>query len=463
MSGQTGRASRGGVQALWPSLGDWVQQSTLVPARPTIGAIVSVLLCTSYQTLLIARLLFAGTTLDGNAYAYTRDWYGALVVAFIAIGAAVLLIWRSRQPLAVLLIECVLYATASAVGMSNYLLFPLLFALFSCVTRPPAWQVAAGLGSVWAVMTFSAFTSRTSTGFALEYMGQLLTAFATIAVAVATRSVHSWQRTRKHALEEERRSQALARQRDRAVSRTRIAAELHDSVGHGLTTIIALAEGLAGTTGDPHVDEALAGINTVARESLEDTRHAVRALADTADEAEEDTGGKVETDRAPSDDAPHGPVPSLHEWAEILPVLGRVRALGVTVVFTETGRRSPNAHLADLCFAITREAVTNAMRHGDGLRQLTVSWDHGDDRATTVTVRSIGAPQATKRTPDYSAPSPPGTGLRRLQRAVEDTGGTMSSGWATEDEWVVRAVVRAAAHPTPESPPNRSAPREGNP
>ncbi len=231
MSEQTSSVPRHSVQALWPVLGDWARQSTLDPARPTVGAIVSVLFCTSYQTLLAARLLFAGTPLDGNAYTFTRDWYGALIVACITVGAAVLLIGRSRQPLAVLLIECILYAAASAIGMSNYLLFPLLFALFSCITRPPAWQMAAGLGSVWAVMTFSAFASRTSAGFALEYLGQLLTAFATIAVAVAIRSVRSWQHSRRHAFAEERRSQQLLRQRDRAVSRTRIAAELHDSVG----------------------------------------------------------------------------------------------------------------------------------------------------------------------------------------------------------------------------------------
>ena len=461
MSGQTRRTPSCGLQTLWMSLGDWARQSALAPARPTVGAIVSVLLCTSYQTLITSRLLFAGTALDGNAYTYTRDWYGALTVAFITIGAAVLLIWRSRQPLAVLLIECVLYTGASAVGMSDYLLFPLLFALFSCVARPPAWQLATGLGSVWAVMMFSASVYPTSTGFALEYLGQLLTALATIAVAVATRSVHGWQRSRQHAVEEERRSQQLVRQRDRAVSRTRIAAELHDSVGHGLTTIIALAEGLAGATGDPELDEALAGINTVARESLDDTRHAVRALADTEEEAEEDPAGNLVTGRSTSGDASHGSVTSLHEWAEILPVLGRVRSLGVTVVFTETGRRSPNALHADLCFAVTREAITNAMRHSNGLRRLSVSWDHDADRVTTVAVRSAAGPEA--ETTGRSAPSPTGTGLSRLQLAVEETGGTMSYGWAAVDEWVVTAVVRSASDTALTAPPNRSDPREKNP
>ncbi len=202
---------------------------------------------------------------------------------------------------------------------------------------------------------------------------------------------------------------------------------------------------MAGTTGDPDVDEALAGINTVARESLEDTRQAVRALADTEDVAESDPEDELVHGPIPVGDAPQDPVTSPHEWAEILPVLERVRSLGVTVVFTETGRRSANVHQADLCFTITREALTNAMRHSDGLRRLAVSWDHEADRATTVTVRSIGAPQP--QTVSTSRPSSPGTGLRRLQLAVEDTGGTMSSGWATDDEWVVRAVVNTVEQP----------------
>jgi signal transduction histidine kinase len=456
MSGQIKQATGRSMQALWPQLADWVQQSTLAPARPTLAAIVSVLLCTSYQTLLAARLLFAGTPADGHAYASTREWYGALIVALITIGAAVLLLWRSRQPLTVLLIECALYAVGSAVGMGNYLLFPLIFALFSCITRPPGRQIAIGLGAVWAVMTFSAFVASAPTGgFALEYLGQLFTALVAAAIAVATRSVRSWQSSRRQAQEEEHRSQQLAWQRDRAVSRTRIAAELHDSVGHGLTTIIALAEGLAGTTGDREIDDALAGINTVARESLADTRHAVRALAHT----EDDEDDEADPDLEPPDVAGRDTVASLHEWAEVHPILGNARALGITVVFTETGRRSPNQHHADLCFTITREAITNAMRHSNGLRQIAVSWDHETGPTTMVTVRSL-SDSDSDTTKDPAERNSQGTGLTRLQRAVEETGGSMSYGWTTDDEWVVMAEVHAATGTAPTARPSRIVHRE---
>lgn len=434
-----GRDSRFRLREFSPLLDDWVRQSTQTPARPTIGAIVSVLLCTTYQTFYIARLLFDGSPVDDHAYTFTREWYGALATAIVVIGAAALLILRSRRPLTILAIECLLYAAASTVGMTNYLLFPLLFALFSCVARPPARQTVVGIGLVWAVMTFSAAITHTPTGFAPEYLGQLMTALATVALAVATRSVHGWQQSRKHALTEERHARQLTLQRDRAVSHARIAAELHDSVGHGLTTIIALAEGLSGTVGDPDIDEALSGINSVARESLEDTRQAVRALADA--ESQHDSAQRESTtDRRASGSHTQESVPVLHSWAEIGPLLTRVRSLGVTAVFTETGRRPTNEAHADLCFSVTREAITNAIRHSSDLRYLSVSWNHEPAHATAVSVRSTAAPTAEDR-PGRRESSPPGTGLSRLQADVERRGGGMSYGWTAEYEWTVKAFI----------------------
>ena len=108
----------------------------------------------------------------------------------------------------------------------------------------------------------------------------LLTAIA----AMLARSVANWRAAQHRARAERERFRALRAERDRAVSRAGIAAELHDSVGHGLTAIIALSEELAGGV-DPEVDEALGGINEVARECLEQTRRAVRALADDAGQA----------------------------------------------------------------------------------------------------------------------------------------------------------------------------------
>jgi len=209
------------------------------------------------------------------------------------------------------------------------------------------------------------------------------------------------------------------------VNRADIAAELHDSVGHGLTTIIALSEGLAGGA-DPEIDEALGGINEVARECLEQTRRAVRALADAEGEPAE---------------SPDRDGAGRRSWDEIRGVVGRVRSLGVTVVFTETGQRADDAGQAELCFALTREALTNAVRHAPALSQVQVSWDHGES-AVTVTVRNDGASGGRGREDDdRRGGAVEGTGLPRLRDRIEAAAGSLDWGPESDGGWLVTAIV----------------------
>ena len=79
--------------------------------------------------------------------------------------------------------------------------------------------------------------------------------------ALAVRGRQQAKEAEHKAAEECRRAAELAFQRDAAIRRSRIAGQLHDSVGQGLTVIIALSEGLAGKTDDPRVEDALHGIN----------------------------------------------------------------------------------------------------------------------------------------------------------------------------------------------------------
>ncbi|MDN5726796.1 MAG: histidine kinase [Propionibacteriales bacterium] len=404
---------------------DWLRHTEQVPARPTTAAMVSVLVCTSFQTLLISNLLLAAGSADGAQGQVVRTWPVAMITAVVVVGAAVLLIFRSRAPLLMVLLEGALFLAASVVGMPDLLVFPLLFALFSVVTRPPGRQVSVGIGSVAVVMAISSATVAPPGQFGSEFRGQLVTALVTVALAVAARSVHGWQQSRRCAVQDAEAARTLTRQRDRAVARARVAAELHDGVGHKLTTIIALAEGLADTTGDPEIDEALDGINTVAREGLEDTRRAVRALADDQDQLDTEAFG-------------------WHDWTDITAVIARVRSLGVRVVFTETGRRVPDPPLADLCFAVTREALTNAVRHTDELAQVVISWDHHapsePSAGIVVTVRSTSTHSLDGGS---STPSQPlsGTGLRRLRDRVARGGGTLTAGRTDSDEWTLRALL----------------------
>ena len=63
---------------------------------------------------------------------------------------------------------------------------------------------------------------------------------------------------------QQQRSLELEQERDEERRRADVAAELHDSVGHNLTAIIALTEGLEGLTQEP-VEGAIKSINNLAR------------------------------------------------------------------------------------------------------------------------------------------------------------------------------------------------------
>ena len=340
-------------------------------------------------------------------------------------GSTALLAARRRYPLAVFLAECAVYVVASALGLNNFFLVPVLVALGSAVSRLPLWQHLAVIGAACLMATASAVLVAPPGVLMEEWLSQVVAVLLTVIAAMMARSVANWRAAQAGAKAERERFRVLRAERDRAVNRAGIAAELHDSVGHGLTTIIALSEGLAGGA-DPEVDEALGGINEVARECLEQTRRAVRALAN----------GEGESAESPEPDGA-----GRRTWDEIRSVVGRMRSLGVTVVFTETGRRADDAGQADLCFALTREALTNAVRHAPALSQVQVSWDHGES-AVTVTVRNDGSSGGRGGEDDGRRGGPAeGTGLLRLQDRVKAVGGSLDWGSEADGGWRVAATV----------------------
>ena len=423
MSGEErGSSSAMRLRTTWRTLGEWVRQPAPAQAGPGILSTLLLILCATYQGGMIGSAVLTGRVGDGGlvgGIAPTRIGFTVLILA--AIGSTALLTARRRHPLAVFLAECAVYMAASVLGLNNFFLVPVLVALGSAVSRLPLWQHLAVIGAACLMATASAVLVAPPGILMEEWLSQVVAVLLTAIAAMLARSVANWRAAQAEAKAERERFRVLRAERDRAVSRASIAAELHDSVGHGLTTIIALSEGLAGSA-DPEVDEALGGINEVARECLEQTRRAVRALADGGDSPNRDGAG-------------------CRSWDEIRSVVGRVRLLGVTVVFTETGQRADDDAQADLCFALTREALTNAVRHAPVLSQVQVSWDHGES-AVMVTVRNDGASGDSGGEDDGCRDgSAEGTGLPRLRDRVEAAGGSLDWGPVSDGVWLVTATV----------------------
>lgn len=135
-------------------------------------------------------------------------------------------------------------------------------------------------------------------------------------------------------------------------------------------------------------------------------------------------------------------------------MLDNARAAGVSVVLTETGRREEReGRLQDTAFTVVREAVTNSLRHTGHLRRITVSLDHDETGACTVTVRDDG--DAT------TGPEDVGSGLRHLDELVRGCGGSLSSGPGAQGGWVALATIPAQGLPAQRR--DVSGPREGGP
>ena len=168
----------------------------------------------------------------------------------------------------------------------------------------------------------------------------------------------------------------------------RSAGEFHDSVGHSLTAIIALTEGLAGAADDPELDEAIATVNALARDGLADTRSAVNALQPRpGPDDPDDAAGPAVVNAA--DGNPPAEPGRAHGWDDLAAVLDTTRRTGLAVALTETGPRPQDPGVADAVFTLVREALTNVMRHADGATRVTVALDHSPGR-TVVTVVDDG-------------------------------------------------------------------------
>ena len=335
-------------------------------------------------------------------------------VTFTAISITSLLL-RRRWPLVTAVTTGLVLLTAGLVlaGAHSYYTFPMLMGVYALASRAGVFACCTGIGTAAAcLITPDALKGGSKAGFVGGMISSLFVLTAVVAVALTFRTRRDLLRHRDAELAARARQSQLTDQRDAARRQARIAAELHDSVGHDLTAIIALSEGLRETTGNAALEDAIETINTLAREGLADTRRAVDALhpASPADEFLNATTTRT--------------------WDDLDPLLATARRTGLAVASTRTGTPPADPALAGLVFTIVREALTNVMRHAADATRVTVAIDHAP-AATTITITDDGRAEG---------PGVPGHGLANLTRLVASHGGTLTAG-ATADGWCLHAVL----------------------
>ncbi|MDG4787953.1 histidine kinase [Micromonospora sp. WMMD1102] len=201
-----------------------------------------------------------------------------------------------------------------------------------------------------------------------------------------------------------------------AAERRRIAHDVHDAIGHGLTVVLLNLVGARQVLDrDPvAAAEALDRAERVGRDSLQSVRAIVGLLRDPADGggARPPSPGAVDVAALVRDAAEAG-----------LPVRGELVG--------DLGSVDPYTGLA--AYRIVQEAVSNLRHHAPGAEAVVRIVRHADRLA--VSVRN-GAPAGTAAPAGRGG----GNGLDGMRRRAGTLGGTLSAG-PDGDGWLVEASL----------------------
>ncbi len=204
--------------------------------------------------------------------------------------------------------------------------------------------------------------------------------------------------------------------------RARIAQELHDIVSHNVSLMVVQA-GAAREVLPTMPDQAAAALLAVegaGRDAMTELRHLLGLLAPSQNG--EDDG---------DDGADLSPQPSL---SRLSPLIDRIAFAGLPVDVRISGEPRPLPAGIDLtAYRIVQEALTNAIKHGDGGKaEVTVRYA---DHALRVEVLSSGS------APDRPQGDGAGRGLLGLRERVTVYGGDLDARRRLGGGYRVRARI----------------------
>ena len=384
----------------------------------------------------------------GIGFAFSLGTSTLALKCVLSVMTSLSLIWRRNWPLMIVISNNVALMMKMIKNNTPDFLLPLLVAVYTLIAIASVRDRLLGIAAtvVFMFIPYLASFNGPLPGLMEErvplsdFMQEAGFLIVVVTVASITRSrretlEHGDAQLASHAAE-----QQLVVQRDAARYQARVAADLHDSVGHSLTAIIALSEGLHGASGIPDVDEAIDLVNSLARDGLADTRNAVASLQSSPPLLDDFGSGTVTSTRPEV-------VADVRGWDQLGDLLTTVRATGLSAALTETGRRPSDTAvgraLGELVYIVIREALTNVMRHAEGATRVVVSLDHTGS-STRVTVSDDGQVTVHANSSQNSHEPPTGHGLTNLASVIHERGGALEVGPSIapgSGGWVLRAVV----------------------
>ncbi len=168
--------------------------------------------------------------------------------------------------------------------------------------------------------------------------------------------------------------------------RARIAAELHDIVSHNVSLMIVQAGAAREVLATMPVEaaSAMAAVEKAGRTTMTELRHLLGLLAPAQDGNDEPYGSGATERRDLA--AELAPQPSL---SRLSPLIDRIAFAGLPVDVRISGEPRPLPAGIDVtAYRIIQEALTNALKHGDGVKaEVTVRYA---DQALRVEVLNSG-------------------------------------------------------------------------
>jgi signal transduction histidine kinase len=295
-------------------------------------------------------------------------WVGVAAL-LTALGQTAALLWRRDAPLRSALAVMILYAVSVLTVGAVPPVAPWV-AIWALATQLPGWRAATRAAGLAAVVTVGLLlvneVVRAGTGASVLLSG------VTVVVCLSAVLVRS-ERGRLDAV----------RDASTAEERMRIAREMHDFVGHGLSAVAmqSSAARLALASDDkPTALRALAAVESTSRTAMREMRQLLGVLTSNS-------GQTV----SPPDRAP-----GLHDLAELIENL---EAGGVAIDWLIDINPATVSPTIQLCaYRITQEAFTNAVKHSPGASiQLSVSAElgEGDVPGLRLRVRTLGGENAS--------------------------------------------------------------------
>jgi len=240
----------------------------------------------------------------------------------------------------------------------------------------------------------------------------LLVAVLAVLAGVLAFALVRARRAHTRALEE--RGWLLERERETAArsavdaERARIAHDLHDIVSHNVSVMViqtGAARQVLATSPD-EAEAALLAVEAAGRDTMAELRHLLGVLAPKADGAEDDA---------------LSPQPSLTRLSELI---DRIAFAGLPVEVRISGDPVPLPAGVDVtAYRIIQEALTNALKHGDGnTAEVTVRYA---PHALRVEILNTGPSVLTGGRPVASDGE--GRGLLGLKQRVAVYGGQLDA------------------------------------